>query len=168
MQVDRQNCWNKCGAVPMALRQINAMNPATGGEIHYGTRIQLNDHARGLGMTRGFNDSPHIWKVALWAGLGASVMVAAWPVHAQPAPNAVASGKRLAEQLCVDCHIIAPSGTAGWTDAPAFGAIANRPGLTVAGLSAIIQKPHLHMLNAERPKNEADALAAYIISLRKR
>jgi hypothetical protein len=64
--------------------------------------------------------------------------------------------------------MVTPSGARGWTDAPAFEAIANRPGTTVATLSAIIQKPHMKMLNTERPKGEADAIAAYIISLHQR
>jgi len=87
---------------------------------------------------------------------------------AQGVPDTAASGKALAEQYCVSCHVIVPSNQAGWTDAPPFAAIANRPGATAASLSAIIQKPHMNMLNDKRPKPEADALAAYIISLRKR
>ena len=70
-------------------------------------------------------------------------------------------------KMCQQCHVIVPSNGAGWTDAPSFESIANRSGQTAAALSATIQKPHLHMLNDQRPKPEADLLAAYIISLRK-
>jgi mono/diheme cytochrome c family protein len=104
------------------------------------------------------------WKPFLVAGLLAMVQSAA----AQPAPNPVAPGKQLAQQYCVQCHVIVPSTKPGWTDAPAFDAIANRPGVTAAKLSEVAQKPHMHMMNDERPKNEADAIAAYIISLRHR
>jgi mono/diheme cytochrome c family protein len=88
--------------------------------------------------------------------------------EAQGVPNTAAAGKALAQQYCVSCHVIGPSNQAGWTDAPSFVAIANKPGTTAAGLSAIIQKPHMNMLNDQRPKPEADALATYIVSLRKR
>jgi cytochrome c len=106
------------------------------------------------------------WKIS---GVIAIVclMVAAQCAHAQPAPNNVAAGHKLADQLCSECHIIAPGGPAGWTDAPSFEAIANRPATTAAKLSAFIQKQHMHMLNTARPPGEANAIAAYIVSLRK-
>ncbi|MGA3002244.1 MAG: c-type cytochrome [Acetobacteraceae bacterium] len=101
------------------------------------------------------------------AAVGAAL---AWPmqdVSAQPAPNAVAQGKLVAQQYCVTCHIITPTGQGGWTDAPRFDAIANRPGVSAAQISTFVQKPHMNMLNDQRPKAEADAIAAYILSLRK-
>lgn len=78
----------------------------------------------------------------------------------------VAAGHRLADELCSRCHVVAPSGHGSWTDAPDFAAIANRPGMTAAQLSAFIQKPHIDMLNLQRPPREANDLAAYIMSLR--
>jgi mono/diheme cytochrome c family protein len=98
------------------------------------------------------------------AALATVLMV---PLAAAAQPAAVATGQKLAGQMCQQCHVIAPSKAASWTDAPTFESIAARPGLTAASLSAIIQKPHMHMTNDQRPKNEADALAAYILSLRK-
>jgi len=87
---------------------------------------------------------------------------------AQPAPATVTSGKALSEQYCVSCHVIVPSSQGSWTDAPSFQAIANKPGTTAAGISALVQKPHMNMLNTRRPKVEADAIAGYIVSLRGR
>ena len=84
---------------------------------------------------------------------------------AQPAQNRGLDGKRLADQYCARCHAIVP-GEASWTDAPTFPAIANRPGTNVQGLRAIIQAPHENMLNDRRSPAQADAIAAYIISLR--
>jgi mono/diheme cytochrome c family protein len=86
---------------------------------------------------------------------------------ADPPPNA-AAGLKLAEQYCVRCHQIAPTSRRGWTDAPAFEAIANRPGTSAEMLSATIQKPHMKMLNTQRPVDEANDIAVYIMSLRKR
>jgi len=86
---------------------------------------------------------------------------------ADPAPNA-AVGQQLAEQYCVECHVVSPSGKSGWTDAPAFDAIANRPDTTLQTLSTIIERPHLNMMNTGRPPEEARDIAAYIMGLRKR
>lgn len=85
---------------------------------------------------------------------------------AQAVPNTASSGKNLAGQYCVTCHVIAPSKQSGWTDAPSFVTIANRRGVTPESLSAFIQKSHANMMNDKRPKDEADALATYIVSLR--
>jgi cytochrome c len=98
----------------------------------------------------------------------AAICLATVPRHgfADQPPNA-AAGLKLAQQYCVRCHQIAPSGKRGWTDAPAFEAIANRPGSTTETLSATIQKPHMKMLNTQRPVAEANEIAVYIMSLRK-
>jgi len=87
---------------------------------------------------------------------------------AQPARDQVATGRNLAGQYCVTCHVITPSEQGSWTDAPKFTAIANRPGITAAAISATVQKSHVNMMNDQRPKPEADAIAAYVMSLRKR
>lgn len=87
--------------------------------------------------------------------------------RAQATPNTAAEGKRLAEQYCVTCHVISPEGHGGWTDAPRFDEIANRPNVTVTSISNFLQKPHMNMLNDQRPMPEAQAIATYILSLRK-
>lgn len=86
---------------------------------------------------------------------------------AQGTPRAIATGHDLSERNCIQCHQVDPSDHGSWTDAPSFESIANKPGTTPATLSAFIQKLHMKMLNTARPKNEAEAIAAYIISLRK-
>ena len=85
--------------------------------------------------------------------------------HAQAGPRGAAAGGRLAQQYCSQCHVVTPSDQTGWTSAPSFEAIANRKGVTAAGLSTFIQQPQPAMLHTNRPRDEADALAAYIMSL---
>ena len=84
----------------------------------------------------------------------------------QPAVNEVAMGLDIAQRLCSECHVVISSNKGGWTDAPAFEVIANRPTATATALSRFIQQPHMHMLNSARPPREADAISAYIMSLR--
>jgi cytochrome c len=97
----------------------------------------------------------------------AAICLATVPTNASAETPNAAAGLKLAEQYCVRCHQIAPNGKRGWTDAPAFEAIAKRPGSTTETLSATIQKPHMKMLNTGRPADEADEIAVYIMSLRK-
>lgn len=119
-------------------------------------------------MFQSQHDVPTRWTMLV--ALAAVGLALAWPVpdaSAQPVPNTAAQGKQLAQQYCVTCHIITPTGHGGWTDAPRFDAIANRPDASAAKISAFVQQPHMNMLNDQRPKAEADAIATYILSLRK-
>ncbi len=95
------------------------------------------------------------------------LLAAAHGVHAQSKSNPVAAGGRLAADLCSQCHVVAANGRTGWTNAPAFETIGNRPGETAAKLSAFIQQPQPQMLHTNQPKGDADAIAAYIMSLRR-
>jgi cytochrome c len=87
-------------------------------------------------------------------------------VFAAP-PSKETAGLKLAQQYCARCHRVAPTAARGWTDAPAFEDVANRPNSTVEGLQSMIEKPHMKMLNTQRPPAEANELATYIMSLRK-
>jgi len=90
------------------------------------------------------------------------------PAEAQSSPGRVAAGHRLAETFCAQCHVIIRGGPAGWTDAPSFPAVADRPDITSAWLQRFIQKPHVDMLSLPRNQSAAADLAAYILSLRQR
>lgn len=86
---------------------------------------------------------------------------------AQPRGDA-ARGQRLAEALCARCHVVVAGGGAGWTDAPAFPAIAADPKVNAAWLRRFFAEPHLTMLYTDRPPAETADIAAYILSLRPR
>lgn len=98
----------------------------------------------------------------------AAACLAALPrgVLADP-PVRTGAGRQLAQHYCAACHVLDPNDTRGMTDAPAFVVLANRPGTTEQTLSRFIQKPHLQIPDTGRPPAEADAIAAYIMSLRK-
>ncbi len=106
-------------------------------------------------------------RIALYGLIVAVVRVLAGPSGAH-AEN-VAEGGRLAQSLCSRCHVVTPDGPAGWTNAPSFAAIANKPTATSASLQAIIQKPHMKMSSlAQRNPSEAADLAAYILTLKQK
>lgn len=98
--------------------------------------------------------------LAVGALLGALAPVAA---EAQGAPNA---GKVLSERYCATCHVVEPTGKAGWTDAPSFQAIANRQGVTAEWVTDYTEKQHMEMMHDMRPHDQAAAIAAYLMILR--
>jgi cytochrome c len=89
------------------------------------------------------------------------------PAQADPAPEAVAAGQKLAQKYCADCHVIEATSKPAWNDPPPFQTTANRPDVTTASLVAHTRKPHGNLDTNVRPPAEAEALAAYILSLRK-
>jgi len=104
----------------------------------------------------------------IWAIIAIIWLMMIAPFAAGQLPsNQAEAGRRLGEEFCAQCHVVVPRGQAGWTDAPAFKAIASRPEATIGWLSAFIEKPHMDMLNTGRPPAEADAIATYILSLRR-
>jgi mono/diheme cytochrome c family protein len=89
------------------------------------------------------------------------------PAQADPTPEAVAAGQKLAQKYCADCHVIESTPKPAWNDPPPFQTTANRSDVTAASLVAHIRKPHANLATNARPPAEAEALAAYILSLRK-
>ena len=99
-------------------------------------------------------------------GLAVTILPAGATPHAKAAD--VSEGRTLAQTVCSKCHEVVTKG-AGWTNAPSFAAIANKPTSTTASLEYIIQTPHPKMLSsAARSAREAADLAAYILSLRQK
>jgi len=100
-------------------------------------------------------------------GVACALATLAAPAGAQ-SPEQARKGFQLADRYCAGCHVIVRDGPAGWTDAPSFAAIADRPGVTAAWIEGVVMQPHLHMLNLPRGRADARVLAAYILSLRQR
>ena len=55
----------------------------------------------------------------------------------------VADGRKLAQSVCSRCHTVGPQKKKGWTDAPSFAEIANRPTTTTESLVAVILAKHI-------------------------
>ncbi len=76
------------------------------------------------------------------------------------------AGRRLAENVCSACHVIAP-GHPSTTDveAPAFPDLANTPRVTALSLRVFLQTPHERMPDLHLDRDETDNVIAYILSL---
>ena len=76
------------------------------------------------------------------------------------------AGRRLAENVCSACHVIAP-GQASTTDvdAPAFPDLASEPRVTALSLRVFLQTPHERMPDLRLGPEETDNVIAYILSL---
>ena len=116
-----------------------------------------------LGIDQGADQKMNTTLRVAWHGLAVAVLL----VAAGPGADAadVAKGRKLAQTFCSGCHEITTG--AGWTNAPSFAAIANRPTTTTASLERIIETQHPKMSpGAARSPSEAADLAAYILSLK--
>jgi cytochrome c len=101
---------------------------------------------------------------ALLMGIATSVS----PAISQEAPN-IASGRKLANAWCSECHVVAAGQPKAGNDAiPTFGAIANTPGTTEMALKAYLATPHPIMPNVVATRQQIDDIVAYILSLRTR
>ena len=82
--------------------------------------------------------------------------------------GSISEGRRLAEEVCSECHKIDESGHSRNPDAPAFEDIANTPGMTSTALTVALQTPHSSMPNLIIKGRNAQNIIAYILSLKKR
>jgi len=84
------------------------------------------------------------------------------PVLAADAQN----GKLIAQSRCSPCHIVVPMQRQELSNSPPFDQIAKKNDLTPEMLAYLILSPHPRM-NMTLSREEADDLAAHIISLRR-
>ena len=75
-------------------------------------------------------------------------------------------GKLIAQSRCSTCHIVVPMKRQELSNSPPFDQIARKNDLNPAMLAYLILNPHPRM-NMSLSREEADDLAAYIISLRR-
>lgn len=94
----------------------------------------------------------------LWAGIAS----------AQGLPGDVEVGRKLAQQVCATCHIVAqdqfddPS-----VGAPTFFEIAAHPSVTALSLRVFLQTPHATMPNLILTLDETDGIISYILTLKR-
>jgi mono/diheme cytochrome c family protein len=76
-------------------------------------------------------------------------------------------GERLAAAWCSDCHAIGPRTSPSGRRAPDFAAIAAQPAMTELMLKVFLRTSHPTMPNLIIEPADADALAQYILGLRR-
>lgn len=86
----------------------------------------------------------------------------------QAAAQGPDTGRALAGRWCASCHIVDPGARSGAADGvPSFPAIAARPATTAASLDGYLSTSHTQMPDFSLGRYERDALAGYILSLRR-
>lgn len=76
----------------------------------------------------------------------------------------IAAGHHIADQWCSACHKIDAASTGGL--APAFPEVANLPSTTALSLTVFLRTSHTKMPNVQLTQAQADAVVAYILSLK--
>jgi mono/diheme cytochrome c family protein len=80
----------------------------------------------------------------------------------------VAAGKRLADQVCSQCHVVGSSGTHGTDAAPPLPALAATHGGDPKFLRAWLMAPHPPMPNPGLSRMQIDDVVAYLETLKPR
>ena len=77
----------------------------------------------------------------------------------------VENGRRLAERWCAECH--ATAAAPGKSRSLSFAAIAARDGITAGMIASFLRLPHATMPNVPLRGNDAEDIAAFVISQKK-
>lgn len=78
-------------------------------------------------------------------------------------------GRAFALEVCTPCHVVSKDQLSPprFSDAPAFAAIANAPGMTAMSLAAFLGSPHPSMPNLILSADEQRDVIRYILSLQR-
>ena len=96
--------------------------------------------------------------------LACAALIAA-PAVAQESGNTDA-GRRLAENWCGKCHVVAPRSIRSGDAASSFQAIANLEFTTALSLKVFLRTSHQDMPNFQLTPEETDDIIAYVLSLK--
>ena len=110
---------------------------------------------------------------AIWIRIvlaGAIVLAALFFIRLHNAGGAssdIATGYRLADAWCKDCHSIERATAGASSGPPDFSAIADRRSTTALSLKVFLQTSHPTMPNLILKPDESDSLINYILSLKR-
>jgi mono/diheme cytochrome c family protein len=82
-------------------------------------------------------------------------------------PGERAAGRRLATELCGDCHQVRPQFPLLHRYPPSFEDIAKLPSTTRLSLNVFLRSNHKQMPNFIIAKSDADNIIEYIVSLKR-
>ena len=106
-----------------------------------------------------------LMRQTLFLGLIAGGLALSVAALAQPGERA--AGRRLATELCGDCHQVRPPFPNFYRHPPTFEEIAKLPSTTGLSLKVFLQSNHTTMPNFIVSKSDADDIIAYILSLKR-
>lgn len=94
--------------------------------------------------------------------------LAACATIGEPPEASASMGLIVARDRCAGCHETGGGGESPNPDAPTFGEIVNRPGVTPERLSAFLRDSHNYPIEMgfRLEPHEADSLAAYMVRWR--
>lgn len=75
------------------------------------------------------------------------------------------NGRHLSERWCVECHAITPA--PGKSRAQSFAAIAAKEKISAEMIASFLKLPHATMPNVPLRGNDAEDIAAFIMSMKK-
>ena len=106
--------------------------------------------------------------IAIACAIAALLFVRIHNAGGAPLPlDSAASGHRLAEAWCQNCHAIEATGAGTRGGAPDFVAIANKPSTTALSLKVFFRTSHNRMPNLIIEPDQAEDLTNYILSLKR-
>src|SRR6266702_4314938 len=113
---------------------------------------------------------------SIWIHFGLDVVVALAAMQlirlhcasgATAPSDSAASGHRLAEAWCKNCHAIDATAGGVSNTPPDFAAVANQPSTTALALRVFLQSNHRSMPNLMLTPGQTDDLVNYILSLKR-
>jgi mono/diheme cytochrome c family protein len=95
-----------------------------------------------------------------------SGLLVATAMSAQAQSADVKNGRRLAQQVCAECHAVLPEeARSPKPGAPTFQELARAPGMTAMALSVAFTTPHAGMPMFKLTSDQAEDIIAYILGL---
>ncbi|MDP1584329.1 MAG: cytochrome c [Bradyrhizobium sp.] len=109
-----------------------------------------------------------VWiRIALAAAIALAALFLIRLHNADGASADIATGYRLADAWCKDCHSIEAATAGASSGPPDFTAIADRRSTTALSLKVFLQTNHPTMPNLILKPDESDSLINYILSLKR-
>jgi mono/diheme cytochrome c family protein len=100
--------------------------------------------------------------------VASGILMAQFPVLAQPVDGNPLSGQQIATKRCGSCHRVLPMTLSDKADPPSFQSIADLPSTTGIALNVFLHSNHRNMPDFIISTAESNDLIAYILSLKKK
>jgi mono/diheme cytochrome c family protein len=97
--------------------------------------------------------------------LSLAVALALFGSAAAASAQNVENGRRLSERWCAECHAITPA--PGKSKATSFAAIAAKQTISAEMIASFLRLPHATMPNVPLRGNDAQDIAAFVMSMKK-